>query len=118
MTDDRTRKAILARRARFLAAALATLPTAACEREKEGIQPDHAKVEAKGDAAAPPLPVVDSGVDARPSAVHPCLEFAPPPADAAEPLDAATPHVCLRIVVPRDAGTPHPCLKMAPPEEF
>lgn len=112
MTDDRTRKAILARRARFLAAALATLPTAACEREKEGIQPDHARVEGKADAGAPPSPGIDSGVDARPSAVHPCLAFAPPPSDA------ATPMACLSVARPRDAGTPHPCLKMAPPEDF
>jgi hypothetical protein len=104
MTDERARRAILARRAKFLAAALATtLP--ACEREKEGIQPDHAKV----------LPM-DSGTPATSPAAEdatapmPCLQIVAEPDAGTKP----TPTPCLRLPRPTDAGPkPHPCLKIA-----
>lgn len=109
MTDERTRHAILARRAKFLAAAIAaTLP--ACDREKEGIAPDHPTTHAIPDAGAPVAtsPPRDAAVAA------PCLEIAEPtdagPADVEPP-----PMPCLKIAPPKDAGPkPHPCLKVAP----
>jgi len=101
------RKAILARRAKFLAAALAaTMP--ACEREKEGIQPDHAtRPTTIADAGAPATnpPPEDAAL------AMPCLEVAPTAADA-----GTKPHPCLKMPMPRDAGTsptPKVCLKMA-----
>lgn len=112
MTDEKSRQAILARRAKFLAAALAaTLP--ACDREKEGIAPDHptASVTDTGAPATSP-----SRADA--ALMAPCLEVAPLPADAA-PADAGPkPMPCLKMLPPsRDAGpgpVPQPCLKVAP----
>jgi len=105
MTDRRTRKSILARRAKFLAAALvATLP--ACDREKEGIEPDHPTTKTEPvDAAAPTKPPAPDAAMAMP-----CLEVMP----LASSADAGPkPMPCLKIV-PRDAGgAPHPCLKVS-----
>lgn len=101
------RKAILARRAKFLAAALAaTMP--ACEREKEGIQPDHA-TRPIADAGAPSTspPPEDAAL------AMPCLEVMPTPVAKD---GGAKPHPCLKMPMPRDAGaspTPKVCLKMA-----
>lgn len=109
MTDDRNRNAILARRAKFLAAALvATLP--ACDREKEGIAPDHPTKPAVTDTGAPsnaPAPA-DAAVFA------PCLEVAQPPGTADAGDAAPAPMPCLKVLpAPADAGPkPHPCLKM------
>lgn len=91
MTDDRIRKAILDRRAKFLVAALVTTMPA-CEREKEGIQPD-----------VPRTAPMDSGVT---------------PSTTSEPVDAAPPMPCLEIAEPVDAGPPPPmpCLKIAAPK--
>ncbi len=106
MTDDRTRKAILARRARFVAAALtATLGGVACDREKEAIAPDPAKTDHDAGALTTVDAIAETTGDApqRPDAVPiPCL--APPP-----PRDAGLP--------PPGAGPkPLPCLKVAMPK--
>lgn len=99
MTDnERSRRAILARRARFLAAALATLPTAACDREKEAIQPDHPRIGAAPDAA------FDSTTTA-------ATQSEDAGVDATKPTPEPMP--CLKVAPPRDAGMPHPCLKKA-----
>jgi hypothetical protein len=106
MTDDRTRKAILSRRAKFLAAALVTtLP--ACDREKEGIQPDVPTTAPSTDAGS-------TTTTASTAPPVPCLEIA-------EPVDAGPPPMpCLKIPPPTsDAGPkphPHPCLKMSSPD--
>ena len=112
MTDDGARKRILARRAQFIAAAVASFGAAsACDR--------------CGGPSASPGPclsvsvvVPDAGAtiedDAAPP--RPCLEIMDPP------LDAGRPHPCLSIIMPqtRDAGAtlqddaaapPRPCLK-------
>ncbi len=93
MTDDRTRRAILARRARFLAAALTTLPATACDKDKAPIGPDDA---GHATTATPTATTEDAGprdatgtTDARP--------------------DAPRPTVCLRMVMHRDGG-PGSCL--------
>jgi hypothetical protein len=109
------RKAILARRAKFLAAALvATLP--ACDREKEGIQPDHAQPQKSqaADANADKPATSPSPADA--AMAMPCLEVMPDP--TATPDAGPKPHPCLKIPPPHDAGpkpspTPQPCLKMS-----
>jgi hypothetical protein len=116
MTDDEPKKRILARRAKFVAAAVASLGAAsACDRCGESTH------------AAPCLSVSvlvpDAGAtiedDAAPP--RPCLEMMD------TPLDGGRPHPCLSIIMPpaavdagatiqEDAAAPRPCLKpmMAP----
>ncbi len=87
--SDETKKLILARRARFLAAAM-TGAAVACGKEK----------------AEPPQPCLsvvyvppDASTDAAPPA--PCLTVAPP----SPPVpDAAPPMPCLSVARPEDAG--------------
>ncbi len=96
-----SRRRILERRAAFVAAAVAAVATASCERNPlvclsavpldEGPKPTPPP-----DAAAPP--VVDAAPEIGATAV-PCLSIAMPPRDAGPP----------------DAK-PHPCLKMLPPD--
>ena len=115
MTDDEPKKRILARRAQFVAAAVASLGAAsACDACGESRH------------AAPCLSVsvlvLDSGAtiedDAAPP--RPCLEVTD------TPLDASRPHPCLSIIMPsRDAGATiedaagvvRPCLKMPMPHD-
>lgn len=109
MTDDEPRKRILARRAKFIAAAMAGLGTAtACDRcGGPGASP--------GPCLSVSVVVPDAGAtieeDAAPP--RPCLEIMD------SPLDAGRPHPCLSIIMPqaRDAGAttqdaalPRPCL--------
>ncbi len=113
-----SRDRILARRAAFVAAALATLP-AACSKSEDGeigAPADEANKAKKKPAPAPDaepvpclaVPLEDAGVaDVAPM---PCLS--PPPADA-----GVYPKVCLSIRPP-DAGAPKPCLKVAPTDPF
>ena len=109
MTDDDSRARILARRAKFVAAAVAGLGAASgCDQCGESTR------------AAPCLSVSvlvpDAGatIDDDAAPPRPCLEIM----DA--PLDAGRPHPCLSIIMPpaaRDAGVtvqdaalPRPCL--------
>lgn len=111
------RDRILARRATFVAAALAALPiAAACSKTEEGIEaPTDQKKKTKptppADAGGDPvvclsMPMEDTGTPE----VTPIPCLSPPPADA-----GAHPKVCLSIAPPkRDAG-PKMCLGPADP---
>jgi hypothetical protein len=92
MTDEATRKAILARRARFLAAALAaTFPAEGCKREGD-VAPD----EAEGTKGQKPQACLKT--DERPTEEpRVCLKVAPPRSDA-EPI----PHPCLSVAIPNE----------------
>ena len=134
---DEARKRILARRASFVAAALAGVSTACGKEPSPPPQPCLSQVKAVDDAAAPqpclevpPPPVATDG-----GSPEPCLRIIPPPAetgDGGRPM----PMPCLTPVRPQmqdgDAGkpppvppvpqpclspkpTPKPCLKVAPP---
>lgn len=116
MNDDEARKKILARRAAFVAAALATV---ACGKENVP-QPC---------LSPPPLPPGDGGApteqplgtpDAEPPVEPPpmpCLSPMPPRPDEDGGL-RPSPRPCLSIKAPDplpDGGTPpRPCLKIAP----
>ena len=89
---QRARELILARRNRFVAAALAGVAASAC-----------AKSSGPQVCLSPPLPT-DAGVDA--SGPQVCLS--PPQACLSEPMPDAGPMVCLSIL-PEDAG-PSVCL--------
>lgn len=85
--DDAVKKAILARRARFIAAAVASVGIACGKTTKED---------------APPVPClsVPLDYDAQPL---PCLT--PTVADAGAPAaDAGAPVPCLSVAMPKDAG--------------
>jgi hypothetical protein len=108
--EDEDRGAILARRAAFVAAALATMGVAAC---------DH---------TSGPIPTLEppSTSDASSTAPMPCLSVArpvEPEPDAAlpNPEPSAAPAPCLSQRPPQhlDAGraaSPQPCLKPVPPK--
>lgn len=97
MSDEATRRAILARRARFLAAALAaTVPAGACKRDPDPeIEADQAPG-GKGTKPQACLKTVETApTEATP---HECLKIAPPPSDAGEPV----PHPCLKVAIPEE----------------
>jgi hypothetical protein len=110
--EDENRKKILARRATFVAAALAGVSTA-CGKEP----------------APPPQPCL-SVVPSFDAGPEPCLSPVPPesPDETGTPADAGAPDAppapCLRVVAPpqeqsADAGPkppPRPCLKIVPPQ--
>ena len=118
--QDEARKKILARRATFVAAALAGVSTACGKEPSPPPQPCLSQVNTPDDGAAPepclsPMPAaVDAG------APEPCLRFAVPP--QAEDGGRPMPQPCLTPVRPTapqeaDAGSkpvPHPCLKVMP----
>lgn len=122
MTDDRTKRTILARRARFVAAALTGLGAAA------------ASMAACGDGVDVPTPTADSATDGATEAsvclsidaalpdgatdAAVCLTMTPPDADADVAAEAT---VCLSLPAPDAADAadetdaePAPCLKIAP----
>lgn len=89
MSDDRARKAILARRARFIAAAAFGAGLVGCDGGKTGpsVCLSHPVLE---DAAAPPAePTAPQTAEPVPM---PCLAQRPRPVDAGAPL----PRVCLK----------------------
>lgn len=100
---DEARKRILARRASFVAAALAGVSTACGKEPTQPPQP----------CLSMPLIVEDAGPE-------PCLSPVPPeevPSDAGAPVDAgsATPGE-VGVGAPPDAAAPVPCLRViAPP---
>ncbi len=119
MSDDETRKLILARRAKFVAAAIASVGIA-CGKTGADPQPCLSPPPMEQDAttpqpclsvmipvepvdAAPPIQT-DSDAGAQP---QPCLSPMPnPPQDAGKPV----PQPCLKVKPP----TPQPCLSVAP----
>ena len=99
MSADDARRAILARRARFLAATALGLGVAACA--DRWLPAPCLKVSTPTfDGGPEPAESGDGGLDA--SAAHP---------DAAK-IGASSPSAGLTAVA--DAGTPQPCLKIAP----
>jgi hypothetical protein len=106
--DDEARKKVLARRATFVAAALAGVSTAC---GKEPAQPPQPCLSV--------APILDVGP-------QPCLSPVPP--SQPDETDAGTPQPCLKVAPPaedadvaepqpRDAGpkpSPQPCLKVRP----
>jgi hypothetical protein len=120
LADEEPKKRILARRAQFMAAAVASLSAAsACDRCGESPKPVS--------CLSVSVLVPDAGAtiedDAAPP--RPCLEIMD------TPLDAGRPHPCLSVIMPppaRDAGatledagrgtvTARPCLKMPMPND-
>jgi hypothetical protein len=103
MTDD-PRRVILARRARFLTAAVAGMAVSACGGETSGPEPCLS-------------PVYDAGSDAD-AQPEPCLGMPQPDAEPEPCLSApapdAQPEPCLGAPMP-DAE-PEPCLDMPPPD--
>jgi hypothetical protein len=111
MGDDDAKRLILARRARFVAAALAGVAgvAVACGGSIDDADPQP--------CLSPPYQPRDagSGTDAEP---QPCLEPLPPDAG-----DDAEPQVCLSPLPPdagdagdADTGVPQPCLSQLPPD--
>lgn len=106
---DDARKKILARRAQFVAAALAGLSAESC-----GKQPRE-KPEEPEASVVQPTPMECLAMTAPP-------RYEPPPEDAAPPrpcLEPARPRVCLRPLPPLDdapkkKASPQPCLTAAP----
>lgn len=111
MHNDEARKAILARRARFVAAAMVSIAASGCDKKESGATvtavPNEVKPRPAGtleagvaepEPQAPGDPLPDSGGPAP----MPCLKIARPPSPC---LSIAT------VPTPSDAGAfPHPCL--------
>lgn len=77
MVDDDTRRAILARRAQFVAAAIAGLVASGCERKKDDVSPATClSVVAPRDGGSAETPPADA--EPRPQV---CLSPMPPPRD-------------------------------------
>lgn len=115
------RDRILARRATFVAAALAALPisSAACSKTDDdiGAPTDQKKTKKKAPSAdAGAEPDVDPIPCLTPVAEDTGPEVAPMPCLSPPPFDAGAPHpkVCLSIVVPKSDAGPKPCLKVDP----
>ncbi len=107
MTDDRPKRehdraAILARRAAFVASALAALTQTDCKGAEPmpclDIVPD------RDGEVAPTAVTVDGPTDA-----------APPPVDKVDASNVAAPLPCLDVAPERDGGPPHPCLSVRRP---
>lgn len=101
MGDDEARRLILARRARFVAAALTGITAAMCGGEEDGANPRPCLDVAQDGGR--PQPCLDVAPDAEP---QPCLAPLPPDAsddagDAGDGGDAA-PQPCLKM--PLDGG--------------
>lgn len=97
MSDD-AKRAILARRARFVAAALAGV-SIACGKEAAKPEPClepmiDRDAEPMPCLSPPPMPVEEEDA----GAPRPCLEIAPPPKSA----QTASPRPCLTPVWPKD----------------
>ena len=103
---DPTRRAILARRASFIAAAMASLAADGCTKPEKSADAGIAVETLPTPADADVAPLLAPPVMA-PSALAP-----PPSASAtttARPKPTARPHACLKV-------PPRPCLKVAPGE--
>ncbi len=103
MSDDRhDRAAILARRAAFVASAVAALTQTDCKGAEPmpclDIVPD------RDGEVAPTAVTVDGPLDA-----------AAPPVDKFDAGDAPAPLPCLEVEPPREAGAPRPCLSVRRP---
>ncbi len=127
MVDDPARKAILARRAKFVSAAMLGLAVSCSKKEaepepclKHGIERDDGAPRACLDPKEAPdaqTLIVDTGPDAGSDADSDVGD-----ADADADADApAPPKPCLKIAPPHPCLSPpppKPCLKMAPPGDL
>jgi hypothetical protein len=109
MSDDAVRNAILARRARFLAAALvAAAPALGCKKSDAEIEPDRRGGAHSGD-----------GDDHGGVAPQVCLKVAGgsggTKGGSTKPDDSIVPMPCLEIAQPEDGGAPMVCLSVAAP---
>jgi len=109
-----SRERILARRASFVAAALATV-SVGCARKDEAdiVAPTENKPKATKDAGA------EADVGA-PADTGPDVVIVPTVCLSVSPVRDGGLAPCLSIAIPKDAGapTPKPCLKVAPPEDL
>jgi len=120
---DDARKIVLARRARFVAATVASFGLAACSDPKHPPMPclePIADPDAGVDAGAPEPQVCLSVAPPEPPEPQPCLSPMPPPQDAGAPIATdptppatATPKKPLPPKKP-PGGDPMPCLSVAP----
>ncbi len=129
MSDDEMKKRVLARRAKFIAAAVAGL--VACEPGPDAQPPNvclSIAVPPPEDGGMGPT-IVDAGVSADPDAswAPDVTTNASPPSVPSDgppmPCLAPPPMPCLSVApppppppqTPKDAGVPRPCLKPMPP---
>lgn len=120
MTDD-DKKTILARRARFVAAALTSAGLGALAVQGCGGDTSSPGTDAAADGAVDAQPdgpsvCLSQPFDGGHDAPQPCLS--PPPPDAADDADDAEPQPCL-APPPAEAGddaVPQPCLSQPPPD--
>lgn len=103
MSDDDAKRRILARRAKFVAAAVAGLGAVSacdhCGSPRPCLEPPLASTTPPGPCLS--VSTVPTGVDA---------------GAVIDPDAAPRPHPCLSIIRPTDdSGMPTPCLNLAPP---
>lgn len=110
MSDD-TKKLIMARRARFVAAALAGLAADGCGKTTASADAGQ-EVDAN---ASPPTPCLAVPFDFQPpdAGADSAADAAPPPAP--QPCLSVAPQPCLSKPPPRPP--PRPCLKVAAPRD-
>ncbi len=110
MGNDDAKRLILARRARFIAAALAGVTSTAMV----------VGAEACGGQTDAPIGSSDAGASdgSKDASPKPCLEVDAEPQPCLAPRapdDGGTPRPCLEPPMPEDAG-PQPCLAPLPPD--
>ncbi len=116
MSDD-ARKAILSRRARFVAAALTAVGTSAMDgcKPQPCLEPTPVDAEmraAPADAGTAPVDKKSDAAEETMAPPEPCLKIAMPQ-DAGPP-----PMPCLSVALPPDGGpVPMPCLSPMPPKK-
>lgn len=116
MSDD-AKKLILSRRAKFIAAAVASVGIA-CGKKEEPPHPCLSVPFLREDAGQPqpclqPVPPETTATDAGPQPIPaPCLSPMPTAKDTEPKADAGSPQPCLSVK-PRPTPGPTPCL--APP---
>ena len=113
--NDEARRKILARRARFVAAAVVSMGVAACEKKPEPVttspQPCLSVMAVPSDAG--PVPEATDSSTATDASDAPDATDADASESSADAKpDTPKPMPCLKI------APPHPCLKIAPPENF
>lgn len=119
MKDDEARKKILARRAAFVAAALATVAGADACSPQPCLEPPRAPPGDGGaDTEQPLVESPDAQPPFQPPPPMPCLSPMPPPRPDEDGGLRPPPRPCLSIKAPDplpDGGPPpRPCLKIAP----
>jgi len=120
MSDDEMKKRVLARRAQFIAAAVAGMVS--CEPGPQAQPPVvclSISVPPPEDGGAGPT-IVDAGVSADPDAAWNALDASTTAPDAdVPPMPCLSPMPCLKIAPPPPPpdGGPRPCLSPRPPSK-